>query len=47
MFVSLTQVCVLYIVKVGGGEGWVCQLMGVACKRTCARATNHQEECKL
>ena len=47
MFVSLARVCVVYVVKELRHSGGLGQLMGVARKRTRARATDQQEECKL
>ena len=49
MFVSLVQVCVVYVheFKEVCHSGGLSQLMGVACKRTCTQATNQQEESKL
>ena len=50
MFVSLARVMpsiVVYVVKEVRHSGELSQLMGVAHKRTCAQATDQQEECKL
>ena len=49
MFVSLTPVCIVYIVKKLHHSGGPGQLMGVARKKMRARTTNQQEdqeECK-
>ena len=34
MFVSLTQVCIVYVVKEVVSFRWLGQLMGMACKTT-------------
>ena len=47
MFVSLARVCIVYVVKEVTSSGGLGQLMGAVRKRTCARATDQQEECKL
>ena len=50
MFVSLTRVCIVYVVKevVSFQEAQALgQLMGMAHKRMRAQATDQQEECKL
>ena len=47
MFVPLTRVCIVYVVKEVAPFRWLFQLMGVADKRMHTRATDDQEECKL
>ena len=47
MFVSLSQVCVVYVVKEVVSFRGLGQLMGMARKRMLPEATDQQEECKL
>ena len=44
MFVSLTRVCIVLVVKELRHSGGLGQLMGTVCKRTHARATDQQED---
>ena len=40
----LCHICIVYVVKEGLLFSGLSKLMGMACNRTCARATDQQEE---